>query len=82
MEEHEYCAGSSKQVTNFEVVTNYIINNTQENLDKSHNVAESLRVLTNLGTVSWRPTSEVSEVEGEAARDRESREFELNFKGE
>ena len=69
-------------MSDFEVITKHIINHTQENFDSGRDNAESLRALNDLDGGSWRLTVQVSEAEGASVCDRETREFELDCKGE
>ena len=81
LKDHECCAGSSKQAPDFEVTNKFMIDHTEENFDIGTDVTEALRALTNLGTNTWRSTTQASEADDEVSRDRESRELEINCKG-
>ena len=82
LEDCEFCAGSSKQASDFEVTTKLIIDHAQEAFDSDKGVAEALRMMSGQGRAKWKPTASVSTSEDESTRDRESREFELDCKGE
>ena len=79
LEDYEHYIGSSKQACDFEVTTNYIMNHIQKNFDSGRDIAETLRTLSPLHTDTWRPRMQVSEIEDESVRDRENREFELDY---
>ena len=78
LEDYEHHTGSSKQASNFEVTTKFIINHIQEIFDGGKDFAEALRMINGPKTDEWRPTTSVSTSEDEAARDRDNKEFELD----
>ena len=82
LEDYEFYIGSSKQASDFEVTTKFIINHTQETFDSGKDIAEALRMMNGQNTSKWKPTLSVSTSEDEHVRDRENREFELDYKGE
>ena len=82
LEDYEHCIGSRKQVYDFEVTINCIIDHAQDHFDRGHDVTASLRIFTDLVSYEWIPTVQASEAEEEAVRDRENRYLELGYKGE
>ena len=78
LEDCACCMGSSKQSSEFEVKTKFIINYVQDNFDSGRDIAEALRTLNDLDTGLWRPTTQVSEAEDEDVRGRENRELEFD----
>ena len=55
LKDHGCCIGSSKQTCDFEVTTNYIMIQTQENFDSGRDFAEALRIVSPLDMGTWRP---------------------------
>ena len=82
LEDYECCTGSRKKASDFEVTTKVIINHIQENFDSGRDVTDALRTLNDLDIDEQMPTISLSAVEDESARDIESRELELDCKGE
>ena len=82
MEECEHHIGSRKQASDFEVTTKSIINHVQEIFDAGEDIAEALRMMNGSSMTEWRLTLSVSTSEDEVTRDRESRKFKLDCKGE
>ena len=56
LEDCEYYIGSSKQVCEFQVTNNCIIDHVQENFDKGRDITEALRKLSPLDMDMWRPS--------------------------
>ena len=85
MEDYEHYADSKKKVPEFEVTTKSIMNRAQEKFDSGRDVADALRVLSDLGKDAWSPDASASAAEDEITSNRESREsreIELDCKGE
>ena len=82
LEDYEFHLGSSKQASDFEVTSKFIINHVQENFDSGKDIAESLRMMNGQNIAKWKPTMAVSTSEDVSTGDRENREFELDYKGE
>ena len=82
LEDCEDYTGSSKQALDFETTTKLIINHAQESFDSSKEIDEVLSVTRILSTDEWRTVAPVRKSDDRAACDRESREFELDCKGE
>ena len=66
----------------FEVTTKLIVNHAQETFDSVKDIAEALRMMNDQDTAKWKPTAWARSSEDESTRGRESREFELDCKGE
>ena len=45
LEDYEFHIGSSKQASDFEVTTKFIINDMQETFDSGKDIAEALRMM-------------------------------------
>ena len=50
LEDYEHCIGSSKQASDFEIITKFIINHVQETFDSGKDVAEALRMMNGPNT--------------------------------
>ena len=73
LEDYEFCIGSSKQASDFEVTTKFVINRMQETFDSGKDIAEALRMASGQNTDKWKPTASASTSEDESTRDRVSR---------
>ena len=82
LEDYKCWIDSSKQPSDFEVTTNFVMNHTQENFDRGRDMSEALRTLINLDTDLRRTTKQVSEADDEVVCDRENIKFEFDHKGE
>ena len=80
LEDYAWYVCSTKQASDFEVTTKFIINHIQENFDNSRDIAEALRTLNYSDSGSLRPPMQRSVAEGESARHRENRELEFVIK--
>ena len=66
LEGYEHHIGLSKQASDFEVTTKFIINHIQETFDGGKDVSEALRIMNGPSTVEWIPTVSVSTSEDES----------------
>ena len=66
------CIGSSKQASDLEITTKFIINHVQKTFDSGKDVAEALRIMNGPSIAEWRTTMSVSTSEDESTYDREN----------
>ena len=73
LEDYEFCIGSNKQASDFEVTNKFIIIHMQETFDSGKDIAEELRMMNGQNTAKWKPTMSASTSEDVSTRDRENR---------
>ena len=56
IEDYYFYVGSSKQASDFETTSEFLINHVKKTFDRGNDVAEALRVLIPQNTDLWKPT--------------------------
>ena len=71
---------TSKQASDFEISSKYILNYIKGTFERGNDIAESLQTLTRIDTWAWRPQLEISKAKNANTREVENKQFELKFK--
>jgi hypothetical protein len=73
IEDYFFYVGSSKQASDFETTSEFLINHIKKTFDRGNDVAEALRILVPQDTDLWKPTLEFSTATDETASDKTRR---------
>ena len=60
IEDDVFYVGTSKQASDFEISSEYILNYVKSTFERGNDIAESLQTLTRIITQAWRPQLESS----------------------
>ena len=85
--DYNYYLGNSKQASDYEITTEFIINHIKKTYSDGKDIAKALYDLQPINTNTWRPSLEVSLITGDdavsnAERNAENKEYEMIFKQE
>ena len=85
LKDYNYYLGSSKQASDFESTTEFIINHVKKTYNHGRDIAEALKTLELMDRSGWAPQLQVSVIPGndaDAIRQRavEERQFKIEFK--
>ena len=85
LKDHSYYLGNSKQASDYETTTQFIINHIKKTYNHGRDIAEALKQLQPINQDEWAPQLQVSVIPGnddDAVRQRsaEDRQFEIEFK--
>ena len=85
LKDYNYYLGSSKQASDFESTTEFIINHVKKTDNHSRDIAEALKTLEPVDQANWAPELQVSVIPGDDAdanrcRAAEDRQYEIMFK--
>jgi len=80
LKDYSYYVGSSKQASDFETTTEFVINHIKKTFTQGQDIAESLEELTMLDPDEWKPSLQASLATEEATIALETRQFEIEFK--
>ena len=87
LSDYSYYLGSSKQASDFEITTSFVINHIKKTYENGIDIANALKNLQEPNTNMWKPELEVSLIVGDQpaaiqARADENRRFEMEYKQE
>ena len=77
-----YYLGSSKQASDYETTTEFLINHIKKLYDYGYDIGTALEDLESIDTAAWKPSMQVSEESDDAMRTIENRQFEIEFKAD
>jgi hypothetical protein len=80
IEEYFFYVGSSKQASDFETTSEFLINYVKKTFDRGNNVAEALQTLAPEDTELWQPTLQFSTAADDTPRKQENHQHELEYK--
>ena len=85
--DYTYYLGNSRQASDYETTTEFIINHIKKTYTDGKDIAKALYDLEPVDTTAWRPSLQISLISpvdelSIARRDAETREFEMIFKQE
>jgi hypothetical protein len=80
IEDYFFYVGSSKQASDFETTSEYLINHVKMTFDRGNDVAEALRTLTTGDTDLWKPTVQFSTATEDATSKQENQQYVLEYK--
>ena len=80
IDEYNFYIGTSKQASDFEVTSKFIINYIKRTFQHGNDIAESLRTLTLKDMNEWRPALKMSSANDEETAKLENRQYEIEFK--
>jgi hypothetical protein len=80
IEDYFFYVGSSKQASDFETTSEFLVNYVKKTFDRGNDVAEALRTLTPEDTELWKPTLQFSTATEDTKNKQENRQHELEYK--
>ena len=80
IDDYNFYLGTSKQASDYEVTSEFIINYIKRTFQRGNDIAESLRTLSLHDTEKWKPSLTASKAEDEDIAKLENRQFEIEFK--
>ena len=85
--DYNYYLGSSKQASDYETTTQFLINHIKKTYDHGLDVATALTSSEPIDTEEWKPSLNVSMITGDdeisvATREAETKEYDMIFKQE
>jgi hypothetical protein len=82
IEDYFFYVGSSKQASDFETTSEFLINHVKKTFDRGNDIAEALRVLQPQDTDLWKPKLTFSTDAKEATAKQEDWQNEIEFKAD
>jgi hypothetical protein len=80
IKDYFFYVGSSKQASDFETTSEFLINHVKKTFERGNDVAEALRILEPTDTDGWKPTLLFNVSTDTTAEKQENRQFELEYK--
>jgi hypothetical protein len=80
IEDYFFYVGSSKQASDFETTSEFLVNYVKKTFDRGNDVAEALRTLTPENTELWKPTLQFSAATEDTKIKQENRQHQLEYK--
>ena len=80
--DYNYYLGSSKQASDYETTTEYLINYIKKVFDYGSDIGIALKSLEPINTSVWKPRMQVSIATTEEDRAAENRQYEIEFKAD
>ena len=80
IEDYFFYVGSSKQASDFETTSEFLINHVKKTFDRGNDIAEALRTLEPQDIELWKPTLQFSASDDETVAKQEDRQNEIEFK--
>jgi hypothetical protein len=80
IEDYFFYVGSSKQASDFETTSEFLLNYVKKTFDRGNDVAEALRTLTPEDTELWKPTLQFSTATEDTKSKQENHQHELEYK--
>lgn len=77
-----YYLGSSKQASDYETTTEFLINHIKKLYDYGNDIGSALEKLESIDTTAWKPSMQVSGESDDALRAIENKQFEIEFKSD
>ena len=77
--DYNYYLGSSKQASDYETTTEYLINHIKKVFDYGNDIGTALKLLEPINTSAWKPRMQVSIATTEEDRAAENRQFQIEF---
>jgi hypothetical protein len=74
--------GSSKQASDYEIMPEFAVNHIKKTFDRGNDIAEAIRALVKANTSLWKPTLRVSTVSEATVKEREDKQFVMEYKAE
>jgi hypothetical protein len=81
-EDYFFYVGSSKQASDYEITAEFVVNHIKKTFDRGNDIAEAIRTLTKIDTSMWKPTLLLSTETDSAVKEREDKQFVMEYKAE
>ena len=82
IEEYYFYVGSSKQASDYETTSEFVINYIKKTFDRGNDVAEALRTLVKEDTSVWKPTLQFSKATDQDQAKQENEQYKMGYKAE
>jgi hypothetical protein len=82
IEDYYFYVGSSKQASDFETTSEFLVNHVKKTFDRGNDVAEALRTLVKQDTNNWKPTLQFSTETDAILLAQENRQYEMEYKAD
>ena len=82
VEEYYFYVGSSKQASDYETTSEYIINYIKKTFDRGNDVTKALWTLVKTDPETWKPMLKASKETDQADKDWENEQFKMEYKAE
>ena len=82
VEDYFFYVGSSKQASDYEITAEFVVNHIKKSFDRGNDIAEALRTLEGSDTDIWKPILSISKDTDAAIKEREDKQFMLEYKAE
>ncbi|KAI2510062.1 Reverse transcriptase (RNA-dependent DNA polymerase) [Fragilaria crotonensis] len=80
--DYNYYLGSSKQASDYETTTEFLINHIKKLYDYGNDIGSALEKLEAIDTTVWKPSMQVSGKTDEEIRAIENKQYEIEFKSD
>ncbi|KAI2506113.1 Reverse transcriptase (RNA-dependent DNA polymerase) [Fragilaria crotonensis] len=80
--DYNYYLGSSKQASDYETTTEFLINHIKKLYDYGNDIGSALEKLESIDTTAWKPSMQVSGETDEEIRAIENKQYEIEFKSD
>jgi hypothetical protein len=82
IEDYYFYVGSSKQASDFEMTSKFLVNYVKKTFDRGNDVAKALRILEPTDTDLWKPALTFSIETDVTLKAQEDRQYELEYKAD
>ena len=82
LKDFNYCLGTSRQATEYEMTTEFIKNHIKKEFDYGNDIATALDNLQEFRITDLKPILLISDDEDESIRSQENKQYEFKFKEE
>ena len=82
LEDYYFSVGSNKQASDFETTCEFILNHIKKTYTRGNDISEALRKQQEPNKDDWKPTLSMSNSLDDDTKERENRQFELEYKAE
>ena len=82
IEDYFFYVGSSKQASDFETTSEFLINHVKKTFDRGNDIVEALQMLVPQDTDQWKPTLMFSVLKEETTAKQEDRQNKIEFKAD
>jgi hypothetical protein len=82
VEDYFFYVGSSKQASDFETTSEFLVNHIKKTFDRGNDIAEALRTLKPTDTNVWKPALLFSTETDPIVKAQENRQYEMEYKAD
>jgi hypothetical protein len=82
VEAYFFYVGSSKHASDYEITAEFVVNHIKKTFDRGNDIAEAIRTLVKTDTSLWKPTLQVSTATEPIVKEREDKQYVMEYKAE